>query len=227
MFLHVPKTARTTMIRRFTLHKLTLNYTEIAIQHWKILVCTNNAFSYPLGFSRKQQFYDLSQQIVVRFSSASRGSRVSFPQRGILSVWTHKRCRYRVLEHSQRKYDEIFNTDEWGEPFAFENPYSNRRILCWALRELRQLYHDRSSRIRHDRIKQLTVSPPGVNVILVGCYCACSVACRKGSSRISLVCFANKGSTTAPVGRGRQKNPLFLEKTSRNVKSAVITSTLI
>lgn len=225
MFLHVPKTARTTMIRRFTLRKLTLKYTEIAIQHWKILVCTNNAFSYPLGFSRKQQSYDLSQQIVVRFSS--RGSRVSFPQRGILSVWTHKRCRYRVLEHSQRKYDEIFNSDEWGEPFAFENPYSNRRILCCALREPRQLYNDRSSRIRHDRIKPLTVSPPGVNVIHVGRYCACSVACRKGSSRISLVCFANKGSTAAPAGRGTTKEPFVSRKTSRNVKSAVITSTLI
>lgn len=226
MFLHVPKTARTTMIRRFTLHKLTLKYTEIAIQHWKILVCTNNALSYPLGFSRKQQLYDLSQQIVVRFSS--QGSRVSFPQRGILSVWTHKRCRYWVLEHSQRKYDEIFNSGEWGEPFAFENPYSSRRILCCAVRELRQFHDDRSTSIRHDRIKQLTVSPPGVNVIPADCYCACSLACRKGSSRISLVCFANKGSNTNPKGGGDEKRtPLFLERTSRNVKSAVITSKLI
>lgn len=61
VFLHVPKTARAILIQRFTLHKLTLNIYKITIQHWKILECTNNALSYPTGFSRKQELNDVSQ----------------------------------------------------------------------------------------------------------------------------------------------------------------------
>ena len=130
-----------------------------------------------------------------------------------LSVWTHKRCRYWVIEHSQRKYDEIFNSGEWGEPLAFVNPYSSRRIF--------RLRCSRASSVPSwppwytyaiDRIKQLTVSPPGVNVIPYATTALAHWARRKGSSRISLVCFANKGSKRIPSGRGERKESLCFWK---------------
>lgn len=162
MFLHVPETARTIVMGRFTLHKLTLNIKrkrcprlEDTCLHKQCLKLSTRL--YKKAATLRSIAANRCTVLLARksgFASTKRNfKRMDTQKMSLFSPWTLPKevwCKFSTLVNevnlSHLKIPVLVD----GFMLRCSRASS---VPSWPIG------------IRHDRIKQLTVSPPGANVI--------------------------------------------------------------